>query len=370
MAHNKYALMVLPTFHDTDRTPHELAQGIGTFRGKVIDFVEPGSTDTWRHWLGLHAWDGFMRVERRLVLVSMEAANPDLDDSETACLRNALKVAHTALLLASPYQALTDPRYAPFLLSGELASLDPLRLLSVKSVRRIRRVPRPTYVSSNAFAKAQTVTVGWLEERAQWLKLWQELTPLCMHAYSHAPPLFNLAVAAYVDAVHQEKVEFRLPGFVRAAEGILAVPPSAKTSDGYKVRPKSGKDGYARRSLQICPGIRTHWYVGGQHIRQRLEDLHWQRSACVHGMLPFPGLYAGDVGLLGVAKYAQGIRDAEAGAGRHEYLAEIVAREAIMHVLRNPTKLAEFKDRDTLMDAWHPKDWDPKDPNSPKPRMP
>jgi hypothetical protein len=30
----------------------------------------------------------------------------------------------------------------------------------------------------------------------------------------------------------------------------------------------------------------------------------------------------------------------------------MIAREAIVHVLRHPAKLVEFKSRETLMDAW------------------
>jgi hypothetical protein len=61
----------------------------------------------------------------------------------------------------------------------------------------------------------------------------------------------------------------------------------------------------------------------------------------VHGKLPFPELY--DEATKD---------DAHHNAVRAEYLAEALAREALMAALRVPAKFHEFKDRPTLEDAW------------------
>jgi hypothetical protein len=99
-----------------------------------------------------------------------------------------------------------------------------------------------------------------------------------------------------------------MPGFVRAAEGILAVPPTATklnlkeriirllTRRPIPRRQKSGKEGFAKRALQICPSIPTHWYVGNEGHRKRIERLYHERSACVHGMLPFKDDFPYDAG--------------------------------------------------------------------------
>jgi hypothetical protein len=87
--------------------------------------------------------------------------------------------------------------------------------------------------------------------------------------------------------------------------------------------------------------LADHYYVGGQDIQARFEQLYKHRNECVHGKLPFPNAY--EEGTQNVGQDA---------AVRVEYLAEALAREAILAALRDPAKLIEFESRDRLEDAW------------------
>ena len=91
--------------------------------------------------------------------------------------------------------------------------------------------------------------------------------------------------------------------------------------------------------MKIAPSLASHWYVGGQDLRDRLVQLYVRRIECVHGMVPFTDLRA--KGELGADE-----------AARLEYLAEMLAREAIRFAFRNPQHAALFADRTRLEQAW------------------
>ena len=85
-----------------------------------------------------------------------------------------------------------------------------------------------------------------------------------------------------------------------------------------------------------------HWFAGGVDLGDRLRALYQHRNDCVHGKLPFESLHqSGDAG--------------SDKAARFEFLAELVARQAVLYAIKNPAKYIEFADRARLEDAWDQK---------------
>jgi hypothetical protein len=72
-------------------------------------------------------------------------------------------------------------------------------------------------------------------------------------------------------------------------------------------------------------------------MRSELEDLYQLRSDCVHGKLPFTPLQGAEP---------------NTHMGQREFVAETIAREAILHVLRSEKRIAMFADRSSAEKAW------------------
>jgi hypothetical protein len=157
-----------------------------------------------------------------------------------------------------------------------------------------------------------------------WFPLWVEVDEL-LSRRTPKPPILNYALLAYWSAWTRRLLEFSIPEFVRAAEGLIALPP------------RTGRVMFRDRALRLAPGLRADDYVGSdvEGLLLRLYDL---RSDCVHGKVPFHDMQArGDEG--------------QEEAARLAYVAEVLARETLMLALRRPD-WAAFSSRDELQRAW------------------
>jgi hypothetical protein len=256
----------------------------------------------------------------------MPSDRPRDHDHETVSLEDRLWLAWNAILLTQRVRPVHGRTYV---LSGEATVTGELQSWGVTTLSDL---PRPTYTKrtkhSEAFREAGN---QWRNADENWLERWRKTTAVlsCAKEDAPLPLLLHVALEAFVNAMLQKRIDFRVPTFVRAAEGVLAVPRHG------------GQCEFARRAIRIARSLADHYYVGGQDIQARFEQLYKHRNECVHGKLPFPNAY--EEGTQNVGQDA---------AVRVEYLAEALAREAILAALRDPAKLIEFESRDRLEDAW------------------
>jgi hypothetical protein len=170
-----------------------------------------------------------------------------------------------------------------------------------------------------------------------WFSRWVEACALLSRP--GVPLLLGYALLAHGSAWTRLLLEFSLPEFVRAAEGVLAlpwngVPVPAPKKKNDRIR---GKELFRDRALHLVPSLRTDAYVG-RDVEALLIQLYKLRSDCLHGNLPFEQMKAlGDQGEERAAKLA--------------YLAEVLAREALLVALRHPD-WSVFATRDALEAAW------------------
>lgn len=156
-----------------------------------------------------------------------------------------------------------------------------------------------------------------------WFLKWVEVDALLTR--SPRPAIIGYALLAHAGARTRQFLEFSIPEFVRAAEGVLAL---AKGM-GAKV--------FRDRALRLVPELRDDEYVGGD-VDQLLLELYQLRSDCVHGKLPFADLQAlGDRG--------------QDRAAELSYVAEFLAREALLAALRQED-WSIFVNREDLEAAW------------------
>lgn len=310
----KYGLLVLPN-SDGDRVERPLRGG-RTWCGRVDALIAAGEVQHWREWLGTMAWDEIVRSERRLVLVSARSERPDVADAEDQQLNGDLLLMHQALLLAAPARPVSGRSW---ILVGRL--LEDGRIGTLRGLSDTPRLPWPSWAQREGGYIRQL----WDQPPDNWLPRWAEVIDLLHGAI--LPEILHVAVMAFGEAFQQSIVEFRIPSFVRAAETIVALPKG------------SGAKEFAVRVLKLAPHLATHWFVGRPDLATKLAELFDLRSACVHGKIPFL-----DLRKQGAAGEDQ--------AAWFDYLAEIVAREAIMYALRSARLQAAAVDRATLESAW------------------
>ena len=139
------------------------------------------------------------------------------------------------------------------------------------------------------------------------------------------PDLLGYALLSHGRAKCEALLEFSIPAFVRAAEGVIAL------------RKGMGAKDFKDRALPLAPDLKTDAYVGAD-ADSLLGDLYQLRSDCVHGKIPFLELRTqGSAG--------------EDRAAKLQYVAEFVARSALLKALRFPHKEL-FATRDALESAW------------------
>lgn len=319
----KYALLLLPTAFDQEKNIRQLLPDMMSWRGKLSDLIDEIDLSQWKQWLGDLAWRDFEK-ESRFVFVSMPSDRAEVIDAETATLRNHLRIAATAMLLAAPNRPHSGVARG---VHGEALSVSPcVRLKTIRGQFDLEEVKRPYYATRKAFSQHFVGAPSLL--RDPYLDRWAELIPLLDKAWNaQTPKILQVAFQAFEVALTRSSLEFAIPEFVRCVECIVGL--------------QQGKGGkhFADRVIRIARHLQNHWYVGGTDLQVRIELLYKHRSDCVHGKIPFETLLAG--GIAG-----------EDEAARLDYLAEAVARECLLWVLKNPQHLPHFVDRATLESAW------------------
>jgi hypothetical protein len=241
-------------------------------------------------------------------------------------LRVTVSRAWDALMLSD---AMNGGSEQAWILAGEAAGAERgAPLLTVTAVQQFDRMIRPFYWTRQRFIEieAEARLRHWSEHGnfdESWFSRWVEIDDLLCRA--SWPALIAYALLAHGSAWTRPLLEFSVPEFVRAAEGILAL------AKGM------GATTFRERALRIVPALRNNKYVGGS-IDSLLLDLYQLRSDCVHGKIPFAKMQArGDEG--------------EEQAAQLAYVAEVVAREALLVALRRPDKTV-FESREALEQAW------------------
>jgi hypothetical protein len=318
----KYALLLLPTHFDTETGVRQLLPGMTSWRGKLSDLIDATEVSHWKEWLGEIDWRFYDR-DVRLVLVSMQSHMAEVIDAENKLLRERVGLAFYAMLLAGPARPFSGVAQR---VHGEALSLSPVKLKSIRGKENIEGIERPYYDSRPAFIRLLQATPGLLKD--PYLDRWVYLVGRLDHLLrAGLPKILSVAFAAFQVALTRDSLEFAVPELVRTVECIVGLP-----------RGKGGKQ-FADRAMRIARRLHGHWYVGGNDLQARIEELYQHRSDCVHGKVPFHTLLsAGTAG--------------EDEAARLGYLAEALARESLLWVLGNEQNFPLFNDRQTLETAW------------------
>jgi hypothetical protein len=251
----------------------------------------------------------------------MTSQRANVLDAENEQLRSRLIAPWRALPLARPLNPFSGRAWT---LSGEAQRVgDRERLRSVRSAGELDTLARPFYATRPSFIKK----MPW-REPDPWFQRWLDIDGLMQRLFAKGmPTILHVALKAFGRGLGRDDLESRLPDLVRATECIVAVPR------------RQGAKTFVERAMQLSPDLTTDWFVGGADVEERLLALYQHRSNCVHGKIPFLELHAkGDEG--------------DEQAARFEYLAEYIAREAVLAALRAEGKHHEFDDRATLEDAW------------------
>jgi hypothetical protein len=313
----KYAALLIPTGRDQERDVRQFTSDIITWRGKLPDHMDASAdVQHWREWIGSLAWDALMG-EQRIVLASMPSERPEVLDAESQKLESRLNLTWYAYVLAAPSGGCHGQSR---LVGGQAVAIAPkVSLLSIREQGDYRTIERPLYRSRETF----TNVWPW-RDPDPWLDRWGEWIQVLDRAFGPTfPVLLDIALFAFGTALERNRLDFSIPEFVRTADCILAT------------RKGRGEKDFIERALRLAPGLLNHWYVGGTQaeLETRIAQLYRHRSDCVHGKVPFQKIDADE-------------------AARLEYLAEMIAREAISFALRRPHKYPALQDRDQLEAAW------------------
>jgi hypothetical protein len=210
--------------------------------------------------------------------------------------------------------------------TGRAENLNPDgKLEDVRSFGRQNRIFQGYCFERDGF-KSLLLKFGYFRK---FLKHWLEIDRQIERARaSEAPLLMWVAKEAYLHALETQRLEFRLPELVRVAEVVLALPM------------KKGADVFACRALQIVPELAQDPYVKTSTLSlgERLEQLYWHRSSCVHGKVPFAELHD------------QGERGKDEAA-LFEYVADALARACVLFAF-NREDYSVFSERKMLESAW------------------
>lgn len=191
------------------------------------------------------------------------------------------------------------------------------------------RLVRPFYSTRRRYRDLQAAALGkqWQmhgRHDESWFSRWVEIDDLLCRRLP-MPLVLWYALQSFASARTRPLLEFSVPEFVRAAEGVIALERTMGTKK------------FQERALRVVPSLQTDEYVGA-NIEALLADLYQLRSDCVHGKLPFRDMEA---------RCDEGAEHAALLA----YAAEVLAREALLVVLRHPDRLI-FDSREAMERAW------------------
>jgi hypothetical protein len=225
---------------------------------------------------------------------------------------------------------------AAWLLSGAAESdavgARPKTLTAAQELDRVvypSYLHRPRYVEV-ALERSYRATGGPPPD-GSWFPLWVEADER-LNRRTPRPLIIGYALLAHASAWTQALLEFSIPLFVRAAEGVIAIPKAAK-----KRNKMSMQDTFCERARRLVPTLAQDEYVRA-NLDALLPKLYQLRSDCVHGKVPFEDLKArGEEG--------------QDEAAQLNYVAEVLAREALLLALRRQD-WSVFESRASLEAAW------------------
>lgn len=322
-----YAALILPHVGGPPE-PQEIVPGKETFVGRVSSLLDAKDLKHWREWLGTVAWER-LDASSRIVIARGRTETPGVIDAEMERLRGRVSTSWRAFLLCDP-DPKTDTGATDLTgeaASGELGS----RLLGIRQASKYDRVAPLWFASRERFIR--TVIVPQFKKeweatrrvREAWFSRWLEVDRLLSAV--PWPPILMYALLAHGNARTSLELEFAVPGLVRAAEGVLALP---KGKEG-------GAKNFASRALLLVPCLAGHPYLDGD-LERLLLELYEARNECVHGKVPFKVLQErGDMGIERAAQLA--------------FVADVLARESLLAAFRFPNR-SIFDSREALEEAW------------------
>lgn len=304
-------------------TPFVMYGGKETFEGKILSLVPESEHERWRAWIGSVAWDKIDRAER-IVIARVASPRPGVAlDADDLRLLEQMRTAWAAFLLTGASHS-SDPWVISGEAAGDRIGSPPLTLASAQpqdgKVHPFY-MQRPGYIEV-AYRKQWEATHGKPDE--SWFWLWVEVDELLTRR-TLRPAILGYALLSYYSALRRSLLEFSIPEFVRAVEGVIALPFGR------------GRYEFRDRALQIVPSLRSDKYVR-ENIEALLVRLYELRNDCVHGKLPFRDMEArGEEG--------------QDEAAQLSYAAEVLARETLLLALRHPD-WSVFESREVLEGAW------------------
>jgi len=331
----RYALLVLPVGggpSDVRNMENEKT----TLVSRLSALIGKRQVARWKKWLGTVVWKRF-DDEKRIVICRMRAPKdaPSVLGEAEAVLRKNVWTTWHALLLCGPDPTTCGPSW---ILTGEAIGA---RLVNVGSVTPLDAITLPAHATSDAFLairagemEKEWSTYGRLGDA--WFERWIEIDKLL--SAGSLPDILGYALRSHAKAKCEPVLDFSMPAFVRATEGVIGLE-----------RNKGGATNFKNRVLMLTPSLNTDPYVGGDAEKLLLE-LYELRNDCVHGKIPFLNLRSqGGAG--------------EERAAKLQYVAETVAREALLVALRFPDQ-SVFATREALEKTWSAGKFPPSPPTS------
>jgi hypothetical protein len=320
MHERKYGLLIFSKGLMTSGLPARLDDATTVITGDLDELVPQEQLEGWRQFIGTAEWDN-LRGQSTIVFAQRSTERPEVSDRENDELHERVVRAWRSLwLIRSPIVGTSRA----WTVTGALDREG--RPLTVRTLGQSTVCFRPYYFTRPAFW--QTLPRDRPPDPID-VDAWASADALLRERLDSGMPVLGyVAVNSFEAALATKDLDFKIPNFVRAAESILAIP----RGQGAKT--------FSRRAIDIAPSLQSDGYVGGPDVEQRLVDLYYRRSECVHGRIPFEPLHQ-----LGADQGAD-------EAARLEYLAEYVARVALLHILSRPDKLALLADRSTAEAAW------------------
>ncbi len=312
----KYSLLLLPLEETADV---ELADGNRLFDAETSHLFEAAAVKSMTEMFGTWRWKCELEGRHLFLLRVWAATRPETFlDPEEEPPQHRLDRAWRAFALSAFQQ---QPSGRAWILTGPVATAEPLRLGCPRSWQEYPTWQRPWYCQKQGYWELRPPPTP-----RPWMEQWRQFDEALATAFDERLPYLPLVwmpVMSFLVARAQPEIEFRLASFVRATETVLAIPP------------RQGKRRFAERALKVAPELEGDRYLAGWgSVERRLEELYEQRSACVHGKIPFEELHdKGDEGMTEAARY--------------EYLAEFTARAAIALALK-PENRAHFAGRDAI----------------------
>jgi hypothetical protein len=319
------ALVFSPPSGPAGSTP--MFGGKETFEGNLLALVPTDQHGHWREWLGSIAWEGIDNAGR-VVLARMPSSTASVLDAENERLTYQMRSAWAAFLLSG---GAADAGEHAWVLSGQAAGDAPgTALLTIRRVGPQDTIIQPFYWKRDRYTalRIAAMTKRWEERHTReddsWFRPWVEVDELLTRRPKR-PPILALSMLSYSGAWTRTMLEFSTPDYVRAAEGVIALPRN------------TGRKLFSERAVRLVPRLCWDEYVAAD-IETLLVELYELRIDCVHGMIPFEKLQA--LGEAGAER-----------AGQLAYVAEVLAREALLVALRR-SDWSVFESRELLEAAW------------------